>query len=228
MERNYRRFNELFHEFGAELEKISTLYFDSIVGYSFLHEQVQLRQSQISSLLGENVCATEEFQNTCTVSYKNISGHPFFPISLRPTMKQGDVKQRTSEDGQNSLRLGELCLVSLYAYWEEYLRIEIGKAMGLLPEDAKNCDNTQKILSKHVMYDLWGDLRLFRHSILHANGVASSDFTKCKIIKWFNPGDKIELTFERVHRIFIWLAEFRNELQSLSFPPRRGIRIPSA
>lgn len=206
---------------------LHTLYLDSLAGYSLLHNQVQERQSSFSAALGESECATETFQNTCSISYMDVSGQSFEPVSMLPNMRQGDMKQRTEEDGPNSLRLGALCVVSLYSYWEEYLRIEIGKAMGVLLSDAKNDEATKDILNKHVKYDVWGDLRFFRHSILHANGVANSEFSRCKKITWFQPGDKIELTYEKVRKIFLLLASFRNELHSLSFPPRKGIRVPS-
>ena len=106
------------------------------------------------------------------------------------------------------------------------VRFEIGIAKGVLKTgDARN-EETQKVLNEHVAYDIWGDLRHIRNSIVHNNGVAYSKVTNCKIIQCFKPGDKVELDFEKMRVIFLLLAEFRNELNSLSILPRKGIRLP--
>jgi hypothetical protein len=75
--------------------------------------------------------------------------------------------------------------VSAYAYWEEYLRIEVGKAMGVLPPTARANEATRKILNKHVVSDFWGDMRYIRNSIVHSNGIANDEVKKCRVLKWF-------------------------------------------
>lgn len=223
---NYRRFRDLFHEFAAKLEEQHTYYLDSLVGFSVLHERMVAKQLDVMKFLGEHELASEEFLDTCSTIYKELGGKDLVPMSLSPVMKQGQVKARNKENGENSLILGANCLVALYSYWEEYLRVEIGIAKGVFKTgDAKNAER-QKLLNQHVANDIWGDLRHIRNSIIHNNGVAYSKITKCKIIKCFKPGDKVELDFEKMRAIFLLLAEFRNELSSLSRPPRKSIRLP--
>jgi hypothetical protein len=223
---NYKRLLELYWEFATYLEYLHTLYLDSIAGYSILHERLLNHQQQIKQLLENHECGTEQFQDTCSMLYKDLCDKNLTPMSIWPVMKQGDIKERTKEDGKNYILLGAQCVVSAYSYWEEYLRIEIGKAIGVLEHSAKNCEETRKMLNKHVVSDFWGDMRILRNSIIHKNGVAKSDIIKCNIIKWFNPNDFIELDYQKMKVIFIAMCNFRNELLKMSLPPRKGIKIP--
>src|SRR5208282_4752974 len=51
-------------------------------------------------------------------------------------------------------------------------------------------------------------------------GGANSDVLRCKIIKWFRPGEAILITPDRMRAIFLALLRFRNELFREQFPPR--------
>jgi hypothetical protein len=57
-----------------------------------------------------------------------------------------------------------------------------------------------------------------RTSIVHNQGVATSSVAKCKLIKWFKPGDLIALTPEHMRAIFLALLTYRNELFREQFP----------
>jgi len=223
---NHRRFRELFEEFAAKLEEQHTYYLDSIIGFSVLHDQVMAHQLDVKKFLGEHELATDEFLDTCSTLYKQISKHDFTPMSLSPVMKQGKVKGRNKENGQNSLILAANCVVALYSYWEEHLRIEIGVAKGVLDLGATNSKATRNILNQHVVSDIWGDLRHLRNSIVHNNGIAYSKITNCKIVKCFKPEDKVKLDFNKMRAIFMLLGEFRNELDRMARPPRKGIGLP--
>ena len=118
---NYRKFRDLFHQFATKLEEQHTYYLDSLVGFSVLHERMVSKQLDVMKFLGDHELASEEFLDTCSTIYEQLSGHKFTPVSLSPVMKQGDVKARNTDNGQNSLILGANCVVALYSYWEEYL-----------------------------------------------------------------------------------------------------------
>lgn len=224
---DHKRLLDLFWEFAHKLEAVHTFYLDSIVGYSALHERVLRRQENVRALLGaDHELATTEFQDTCSTIYEQLGGKDYSPVSMSPVMKQGQVKSRVKEDGQNTLLLGKQCVVDLYSYWEEYLRIEIGKAIGVLPNDAERNEETRQLLNKHVTSDLWADLKHIRNSIVHNNGIANSEVVRCKVITWFKPMEPIELSYEKMRQIFLYLGRFRNELHTMSLPPRRPIRLP--
>lgn len=222
---NHPRFLELFWEFARHIEALHTLYLDSLVGYSILHERLLGHQDSMGKLLGDHEYATEEFQDTCSMIYKHLSNRDYTPVSMSPVMKQGDMKKRLIDNGQNTLLLGRQCVVSAYAYWEEYLRIEVGKAMGVLPAAACANETTRRVLNKYVVSDFWGDLRHIRNSIVHSNGIANAEIKKCKVLKWFKEGDAIELGHDRMRSIFLLKGHYRNELHELSLP-KRTFRIP--
>lgn len=226
--KNRERLLELFWQFASKLEELHTLYLDSLVGYSILYERLNSHQDVARAVLGNHECATKEFQDTCSIVYKNLSNRDFSPVSMSPVMKQGEMRGRVKDGGENTLLLGNQCLVSAYAYWEEYLRVEIGKAIGVLSQDAKAGDETRKILNEHVKNDLWGDIRNIRNSLVHNNGIANSEVSKCRVIKWFSPGQPIELSHERMRAIFLALGQFRNELHTMSLPPPRKLHLPAA
>jgi len=224
---NRRRLLDLFWEFAHKLEALHTFYLDSIVGYSVLHERVSKRQENVRALLGaEHEIATTEFQDTCSIIYEHLGGRDYSPVSMSPVMKQRDVKNRVKDDGENTLLLGNQCVVALYSYWEEYLRIEIGKAIGVLSQDAERNEATRQMLNQHVTSDLWADLKHIRNSIVHNNGIANSEIAKCKVLTWFKPTDPVRLDYRKMRQIFLLLGRFRNELHTMSLPPRRGIRLP--
>jgi len=62
-----------------------------------------------------------------------------------------------------------------------------------------------------------------RTSIVHNGGVATSDVAKCKIIKWFKPGDKITLWPQQMRAIFLALLRFHTELFKEQFPTQHII-----
>ena len=223
---DYNRLLELFWEFASKIESWHTLYLDSIAGYDILHKTILTKQENKKKLFGEHEYTEIKFQDTCSVDYKYLCGKDFIPISMSPLMKQGDMKKRVHENGENYLLLGNLCLVSAYSYWEEYLRIEIGIAIGALKKGSKNSEETRRILNKHVKSDFWGDVKHLRHSILHNNGIANSDVSKCKIFKWFKPGQKIKLDYKKMRAIFLLMGQYRNELHKMSLPPQEGLKIP--
>lgn len=222
---NYPRFNELFWEFAEFIEDLHALFLDSVVGYELMHENLDRHQSDLRKILGSHEYATKEFQDTCSIAYKDLGGQDHQLVSTSPLMKQGALRSRIEPDGKNTRTLGNMVIVSSYAYWEEYLRIEIGKAMGVLESDATNTKATSAILNKEVKNDFWGDMRYLRNSILHAHGVANSDVDRCKVIKWFKSGDKIVLGYQQIREIFLYLGAYRNEIHKMQFPSR-AIRIP--
>lgn len=66
------------------------------------------------------------------MTYKDLCNEEHSVVSLSPVMKQGDIKMRTEVNGTNWVLLGRQCIISAYSYWAEYLRKEIGLAMGVL------------------------------------------------------------------------------------------------
>lgn len=225
---DHKRIRELFQEYSSMVEKWSTFYLDSIAGYSLLYKNLNDKQNDLKKFFEEEEFISLEFQNQCSILYKDISNTDLSPISLSPVMKQGDVKKRVVNDGFDTLLLGNQCIVLAYSYWEEYLRFELGKALGVLSANAKPGKASDQILKLHVSCDFWGDIKLIRESIVHCNGMASSDISKCKVFKWFSHNQPIELTYERMKFIFLFMGYFRNYVFKLSIPPRTPLIVPGS
>ena len=116
--------------------------------------------------------------------------------------------------------------MSFYDYWNDYLRREYVIAKGKLDSNETRKEVIEEALRKYASHDLWGDIRHLRTSIVHNQGIATSDIARCKLIKWFQAGDPIALTPEHMRALFVALLAYRNELHNEQFP-KHYIQIPS-
>ena len=221
---DYRRLAELSEEFTSLWMGLHAFYLDAVAGFSFVRAHVEAEQKRARSYVRGSDLDSEEFQDTRMFTYSDIFSDNFVASAIH-TATQGEVKFRNKPDGRNFITLGQLCLVSFYDFWNEYLRKEYVIAKGFIDRREKNNSILEKCMRDHASHDLWGDIYYLRTSIVHKLGIANSDVEKCKLIKWFKPGDKILLTPNRMHAIFSGLYIYRNELFSEQFPEHL-IRIP--
>ena len=121
----------------------------------------------------------------------------------------GELKKRNDPKGGNCWLLGNTCIVMLYSYWEHYFRTAITEAMGL---------------TENLEHPLWGDLRLFRHSILHNKGKALPDIKNAEILCWYQPGDMIFIDQKKFRDIIFRLLCFSNWIHKESLP-KHTLRI---
>lgn len=87
--------------------------------------------------------------------------------------------------GQNEITLSNLCLISIYSYWEDRTRMEIAKALG--------------IDGSAVQSDLFGDIAKMRNVILHTGGIMDSRARSLKILKWFQFGERVLIDRDKLH-----------------------------
>lgn len=114
-------------------------------------------------------------------------------------VNQYDYLQRNLKNGKNRFMLANQSVVQIYQYWEDMYREEIARNMGI-------CKNDLKV-------DVFGDLRIIRQSIIHNHGIATSDITKCKILKWFNQKQVIEIDSKMFEKI---VFESKGSLKKLA------------
>ena len=110
---------------------------------------------------------------------------------------QGEVKERNKDEGKNDQIIGNLCLVSIYGYWE-YFRGKIAEEKGISINDIKS--------------DLMADIAKIRHSILKHDSVGNEKMKRCKILKWFKEGEKIYIDQRKMEEVVFFIRKFVDEL----------------
>jgi hypothetical protein len=189
---DYRRLHELYEDFMRHWNRLHAFYLDASVGFSYVLAHVESEQMRARSFVQGSELDSQEFQDTRQFSYDDIFSDSFCASAIHAAT-QGEVRTRNAPGGENFTTLGQLCLISFYDFWEDYLRREYAIAKGFLDRNERDPEIEQKCLRDHASHDLWGDLRHLRTSIVHNLGIATSDISKCKLIKWFKPGDPIVL-----------------------------------
>lgn len=175
---------EVLDELISVIDDIYSIYLDSSMG--FVQNKRIIEESQKTSMTTLNL-SQEHLDNLPMTFGAGAPGDPN-TIVLHQS-KQGDFKSRNERGGRNHITLGNLCIVLLYQYWEDYYRGEIANSLS----KGKN----------EVHSDVFGDLRLLRNSILHHRSISLDDISRYKIFKWFNQSDVIQLSPEQVDEIFL-------------------------
>jgi hypothetical protein len=160
---------------------------------------------------------SEEFQDTRQFTYSRILSENFCTSGIHQAT-EGEVKARNQIDGANYVTLGQLCIVSFCAFWNDYLRREYVMAKGKFAVEEQDAEVIKEALRQHASNDLWGDLNRLRQSIVHNRGFAVSSVARCKLIKWFKPNDPVAITPEHMRAILLALLKFHNDLYAEQFP----------
>ncbi len=219
---NYHRLAELAEEFTERWDQLQALYLDAAAGFLFVRRAVVAEQVRARSFVQGTELDSDEFQDSRQFSYSSILDDDFATARIHRAT-QGQVKFRNLPNGINFATLGQLCLVSFYDFWNDYLRKEYVVAKGYLAPDETNKETIDARVRDHASHDLWGDLRLLRQSIVHNRGIAIADVSKCKLIKWFQPGDPITITPEHMRILLVSLLIYRNQLFTEQFPSQHII-----
>lgn len=95
--------------------------------------------------------------------------------------------ERNVPEGSNLSFVGNYCIVTVYQFWEEYIRPRIAQIFGV----EKN----------EVAHPLFGDIRNIRNAIIHNHNFATEDVERNEIFKWYKRGDLINLEKEKYFEI---------------------------
>jgi len=144
---------------------------------------------------------------------------PLIPTSkIHHECTQGDFKRRNAPHGMNYRFMANMCLVSIYQYWEDHFRKRIASAI-----------NKKK---NQIVLPIMGDIRNIRRSILHNDGKAILEVENNKIINCFKNGDEIIFSAEQLDMIIDHVKQdltrigkgitSNHGLESTSAPPAAG------
>ena len=122
-------------------------------------------------------------------------GDPSDPASIElHRCTQGDFKARNSKSGVNQKFLGNMALVTLYQYWEDFHRSNIAAEYAI--------DKNQ------VVSPIMGDIRLIRISIVHHAGIALKKIEKCQLLNWYKEGDDIFIDDEKFQEVVLKIKQW--------------------
>lgn len=202
----------IIEEFGKTVDAIYGAYLDSVEGYSLVKNQLkigQLNQIEINKKLKENNTdpnkhfnlSVEDFDSSSIIYSDGEKGSNNYKI-LHYCCTQAEYKQRNSPSGRNYKFIGNMSLISIYQYWEDYFRSEISSFL------IKNHKNDLKS-------PIMGDLRLLRISIIHHKGIALKEVEKCNILKWYKEGDEIFIDRDKLEEIISHVYLFIKEMKMM-------------
>ncbi|MCX6120975.1 MAG: hypothetical protein NTX44_05105 [Ignavibacteriales bacterium] len=183
----FENINASIEQFLDVVHSIYGVYLDSIRGfYTVRKEFIEGQQKSLSLFKDSPELMTIEHLDSIDFMYGK--GNPNLPGSvILHRCTQGEYKQRNDKGGNNYKFIGNMCIVSIYQYWEDYYRSEIANSLGLKKEA--------------LLVTVMGDLRILRRSIVHHNGIALQDIDKCEVLKWFKYNNNIfidELKMEEI------------------------------
>ena len=118
---------------------------------------------------------------------------------------------RNADCGENATFVGNMALAMIYSYWEDRYRVQLAQIRGVAKDDIKS--------------DVMSDIRHLRNSIIHNRGVATKEVQNCKVLRWFNEGDRVflnqQMFLQMISDVHATLCELRSN-NSVQATPASG------
>lgn len=193
--------NELVDEFWEKVDSIYGVFLDGVEGFQCIHDKTK-------STFEKTAKRVEEQAGFRMIPEQFIRG---FARLVKPEEK-GKTKalhqvdfhtlmERNKPNGNNMNYIGQVCLVSIYQFWDDHYRKKIAKCL--------------KCKTNQLQVNLFGDLKNIRNSIIHNNGFAINKIKKNTVIKEFNPKQALTIDknlFENiVDLIKQWTLAFKDD-----------------
>lgn len=180
-------------DFLNDLASFFAAYLDAAGGFHLVRERLQKVQAQASAATAKSVSDLD------LQAFYYTDGHPDSPSTKTLLYgNQGTVKLRNQKDGENSVFVARMLIVASYQLWEQHYRALIAEARGQQKNELKS--------------DLFGDLRRYRHSIVHHRAIAVDEVKANKVLNWFAPGQPIAPTELQMNGLLFLL---RDDLQAM-------------
>lgn len=117
------------------------------------------------------------------------------------------IRCRNEEGGSNFKFIGNMCVVTLYQYWEDYFRLQFAQDLGVEKND--------------LQVPLFGELRHYRHAIIHNRAIATAEVEECAVLRGPKRGEPLLLNRNLFEEIIDGILGF---LQVLQETPGQFIR----
>ncbi|MHB8855271.1 MAG: hypothetical protein ACYC6K_01460 [Bellilinea sp.] len=188
-------------DFEKVVDYIYGVYLDATTGFRKVREGFKKSQTDSLAVLKEThpELATMDYLDSVLMIYGK--GNPNLPEAVElHRCTQKEYKERNSENGLNFRFLGNMTLVSLYQYWEDFHRAQIADELGIEKTDLKA--------------PIMGDLRLIRISIIHHAGIALKEIENCELLKWYKEGDEIFIDKAKFEDVIYQIQNMLEDLRS--------------
>ena len=177
------------NQFIDVVDSIYGMYLDASAGFHFFKQQFELCQIQAQQATGLSV---SELDSKELFFGQGPPRQEWSSVLHRAT--QGEIKERNQKNGKNQQFFGNMCVVSIYHYWEDTFRGRLAEFSG---KDLKD-----------IKADIFGDIRFLRIDIIHRGSIATRELSDFKILKWFRPGETITFSEDQFHEIVAHIKEY--------------------
>lgn len=181
---------EIISDFDLIVKELFGIYLDTLMGFQLTLNGVENTRNNLASEKGETIEQINRY------SFRHTT---FFSERIHEETL-GDFIIRMSKDGRNTTFAANMCIISIFHYWEDHYRKAIADALNISKEDLKT--------------DIIGDIRLLRNSIVHHNAIALKEIEKCKILNLFKEHDIIKLSREDILYIINGVKNYTAKLKS--------------
>jgi hypothetical protein len=176
--------NPIF-EFEQIVNMIVGVYYDATFGFDIY--QSRLREVTQNSSPGARFLFGSGNPNDPATEVHHVA-----PIT--------EVVSRNMPTGSNFQFIGNMCLISIYSYWEDYYRNKIAELLSKKKNDLKE--------------PIMGDLRLVRNSIIHHRAIALPEIEDCILLRWYKEGDEIFIPKEQFEEIIKHIRAYIKKLNT--------------
>lgn len=164
------------------IDRLFGVYFDATYGFHLGVSEIQRQNEEALEGLEGNLDKARYELDLKQLTYSIDE-----PSEIAHSVTVRDYKYRNWPGGHNEQWAARMALVTIYSFWEHRYRSLIAKHLDKKPDDLK--------------IDELGDLRHYRHAIIHYLGRGYEDFNKLKVFKWFEHGEEVRLDVQKMRTI---------------------------
>jgi hypothetical protein len=181
--------NPIF-EFEEIVNMIVGVYYDATIGFDIYQDRLRKIQPNSSP--------------STSLSYGDTN--PDDPVAkVEHSALFSEVISRNTQTGSNFRFIGNMCLISIYQYWEDDYRKKIAELLG----------KKKNALKEPIM----GDMRLLRNSIIHHRAITKKEVEECALLNWYKEGDQIFINKdqfkEKIKHIRAYINKLKSEYKNL-------------
>ncbi len=189
----YRKLKAITDRYVWMLHQLKGYHIDSLQGFKAYLKEFTASQAVSSRQLNIPISQIDK------ASLIYAAGAPTDQnATITHECTQGELKDRLRKGGLNETLVGQFCIVMAYEYWEQ-IRGDIADALQTKRGDIKS--------------DIFGDIRHFRHDIVHNIGTATKAHSeKAVILNWFKDGTPIIIDNENLDTIIGEIINYFNQL----------------